>query len=137
LGGRPPGAKNRATIILQALFEGSAAELGAAVLVNAIKRGDTAAARLVLERIYPVRRGAPVEVPGFPAVDAAADVPRALAALVAAVTAGHLTADEAKPLAELLSAYVAAVDIVDTAAEVAELKQLLEDSKSKNGRYVR
>jgi len=40
------------------------------------------------------------------------------------VAAGHLTADEAKPLSDLFSADVNAVDIVDTAAEVAEIKRI-------------
>jgi hypothetical protein len=38
-------------------------------------------------------------------LDSPADVPKAHAAILSAVAAGHLTADEAKPLSDLLAAY--------------------------------
>lgn len=131
LGGRPPGSLNRATVILQSLFEGGAAELGAAVLVNAIKRSDTGAARLVLDRLYPVRKGNPVEIPDFPAVQRAADVPRALAALLDAVTAGVLTADEAKPIADLLGTFVSALDATTLDERLTALEALQPGSKTR------
>jgi hypothetical protein len=84
-----------------------------------------------MDRLAPVRRGSSVTIPDFPAVASIADVPRAQAALLAAVAAGQMTADEAVPLSALLAAYVNAVDIVDTAAEVAEIKRMQEEAHAK------
>lgn len=127
--GKRPGTRNRATVILQTLFEDGATEIGQAVLL-AVRRGDMTAARIAVDRLYPVRRGTPIEIPDFPKLESAADVPKAHAALVAAVMVGQITAEEAKPLSDLLTAYVTAVDIVDTAAEVAEIKRMQEEARA-------
>lgn len=93
-------------------------------------RGDTTALRLCFDRIAPQRRGTSIDIPDFPVIKSAADVPGALAALIAAVASGLLTADEAKPLSEMFTAYVNAVDIVDTAAEVAEIKRMQQEANA-------
>jgi hypothetical protein len=127
--GKQPGTRHRVTVAMENLMEGQWEGLTKTAVALAL-RGDTTALRLCLDRIAPVRRGGHVEIPDFPVLASPADVPKAHAAILSAVAAGHLSADEAKPLSDLLSAYIAAVDIVDTAAEVAELKQLLESTKS-------
>jgi hypothetical protein len=118
---------------MESLMEGQWEGLTKTAVALAL-RGDTTALRLCLDRIAPVRRGSSVAIPDFPAVETIADVPKAQAALLAAVAAGHLTADEATPLSALLSAYVNAVDIVDTAAEVAEIKRMQEESRATGGK---
>jgi hypothetical protein len=125
--GRPAGSRHKTTIAMEALMEGQWEGLTKTAVAQAL-RGDTTAMRLCFDRIAPVRRGTHVEIPDFPKVESVADVPKALAVLVGAVTAGHLTADEAKPISDMLAAYVNAVDIVDTAAEVAEIKRMQQES---------
>jgi hypothetical protein len=125
--GKPPGTRNRTTIAIEALMEGQWDALTKTAIAQAL-RGDTGALRLILDRIAPVRRGSAVEIPEFPKLETVADVPKAHAALVAAVAAGLLSADEAAPISGLLTAYITAVDIIDTAAEVAEIKKLLEEA---------
>src|SRR5665213_424747 len=107
--GKQPGTRHRTTIAIEALLEGQWEGLSKTAVALAL-RGDTTALRLCFDRIAPPRRGTSIEIPDFPKVESAADVPRALAALIAAVAAGHLTADEAKPLSEMFNAYVNAVD---------------------------
>jgi hypothetical protein len=125
--GKPPGTRHRTTIAIEALLEGQWEGLTKTAVALAL-RGDATALRLCFDRIAPQRRGTSIEIPHFPKVESAADVPRALAALIAAVAAGHLTADEAKPLSDMFTAYVNAVDIVDTAAEVAEIKRMQQEA---------
>jgi hypothetical protein len=125
--GKAPGTRHRTTIAIEALLEGQWEGLTKTAVALAL-RGDTVALRLCFDRIAPQRRGTSIEIPDFPKVESAADVPRALAALIAAVAAGLLTADEAKPLSEMFTAYVNAVDIVDTAAEVAEIKRMQQEA---------
>jgi hypothetical protein len=128
IGGRK--GPNKATILLQTLFETGAAEIGGHVL-TAIKRGDMTAARIAMDRIFPVRRGSRIEIPNFPKVEKAADVPVALAALLDAVTAGIVTADEAKPIADLLSTFVVALETTTLAERLAALEALQPGSKTR------
>jgi hypothetical protein len=127
--GRPPGTRHRTTVAIEALLEGQWEGLTKTAVALAL-RGDATALRLCFDRIAPQRRGAAFEISDFPAIKSAADVPSALAALIAAVAAGYLTADEAKPLSEMFTAYVNAVDIVDTAAEVAEIKRMQQEANA-------
>jgi hypothetical protein len=131
--GKQPGTRHRVTIAIEALMEGQWETLSKTAVAMAL-RGDTAAMRLCMERIAPQRRGTTVEIPDFPEIKSAADVPKALAALIAAVAAGLLSANEAKPLADLFTAYTTAVDVIDTAAEVAEIKRMQEEAAGRNAR---
>jgi hypothetical protein len=132
--GKQPGTRHRVTVAMENLMEGQWEGLTKTAVALAL-RGDTTALRLCLDRIAPVRRGGHIEIPDFPKIESPADVPKAHAAILSSVAAGQLTAEEAKPLSDLLAAYITAFDIIDTAAEVAELKQLLEDSKGHNCRH--
>lgn len=125
--GKQPGTRHRVTIAMESLMEGQWEGLTKTAVALAL-RGDTTALRLCLDRIAPVRRGGHIEIPEFPKLESPADVPKAHAAILSAVAAGQLTADEAKPLSDLLAAYVTAVDVIDTAAEVAEIKRMQQEA---------
>jgi len=125
--GKQPGTRHRVTVAMENLMEGQWEGLTKTAVALAL-RGDTTALRLCLDRIAPVRRGGHVEIPDFPKIESPADVPKAHAAILSAVAAGHLTADEAKPLSDLLAAYITAFDVVDTAAEVAEIKRMQQEA---------
>jgi hypothetical protein len=70
------------------------------VVVDAAKGGDMTAARLILERIAPVRKGRP-EYLDLPTVRSAADIAAAMAALTAAMASGEVTPDEAVTVASI------------------------------------
>ncbi len=125
--GRPPGTRNKATVLLETLFEAGAAEIGAHILA-AVRSGNMAAARIAVDRIYPVRRGSQIGVPNFPKLETAADVPMAHAALIAAVAEGLITAEEAKPLSDLLANFTNSLDAVAFAERLAELERRLNES---------
>ena len=125
--GKQPGTRHRVTIAMESLMEGQWEGLTKTAVALAL-RGDTTALRLCLDRIAPVRRGGHIEIPDFPKIESPADVPKAHAAILSAVAAGHLSADEAKPLSDLLAAYITAFDVVDTAAEVAEIKRMQQEA---------
>ena len=115
--GMASGSRHRATLLLDKI----GAEAGASVLravVQAAERGDMAAARIVLDRAWPVRRGRPVRF-ALPALESLADVPRATAATVAD---GTLTSEEAAGLAGVLAAHVRAAEAADLEARIAALE---------------
>ena len=98
--GRPKGARNKATLLLEELLSGEEVERLAKLLHARALAGDGAALRFLLSRLLPPARHPRVafdlpESTGKPDADAAA----ALDALTRAVAAGDLAPAEAKPLA--------------------------------------
>ena len=98
--GKPPGTRNKATMLAEKLMQDDARDI-VRVVLEAAKGGDMTAARLVLERIAPVRKGRPVYF-DLPPVNTAADIAAAMAALTTAMASGDLTPDEAATVASVL-----------------------------------
>ena len=119
--GKPKGARHRTTVAIEALLEGQAAAIGQKCVEMALA-GDTTALRLVLERIAPTRRGRPVRF-ALPALDTAADLPKALGAVLAAVAEGSLTPDEAVSLAQIVEVRRKSIELVEIDARLAVLEQ--------------
>jgi hypothetical protein len=94
--GRPAGSKNRTTQLLEQLAEGEAEEIINKVLENA-KAGDPACLRMLMDRLWPPRRGRPVKL-DTPPLKTSTDVLNAIITLWNAVADGHLTPDEASTL---------------------------------------
>ena len=83
--GRPRGARNRTTILLQNLLADDA-EAIARKAIDMAKDGDIAAIRICMERLAPARRTEPV-VLDLPPLGTAADTVDAAATIVAAAAA--------------------------------------------------
>jgi hypothetical protein len=126
--GRPKGARNRATVAVETLFEGEA-EAIARKAIELAKDGDTVALRLVLERVVPVRRGKPVCF-DLPRISTAGDVSAALGSILAATAQGELTPDEAATIAGILENRRRALETLEIETRLAALEQTL----SGNGR---
>jgi hypothetical protein len=118
---------------MEALLEGQWETLTNTALQMAL-RGDVTALRLCFDRLAPVRRGSSIAIPDFPAIATPADVPKAQAALLAAVVAGHLTADEAKPLSDMIGAFVSALDVTVLAERLDALEKQIEETRDHKGR---
>jgi hypothetical protein len=84
------------------------------VVLQAAKGGEMTAARLILERIAPVRKGRPVYF-DLPPVHTAADIAAAMTALTTAMAMGDLTPDEA----------VAVASVLETRRKTLETEELL------------
>src|ERR1700730_10361732 len=97
--GRPPGARNKATIIAEMLLQGEAETMTRLVIERA-KAGDMTALRLCLDRLAPPSKHRTIEFE-LPPLASAADAASALAAITAAVAAGELTPQEAGELFKL------------------------------------
>lgn len=98
--GRPKGARNKATVILQAVMEADAEAIGRAAVALA-KTGNLAALRLCLARLAPPGRDRRIAF-DLPSIDSLADAFRAQAALLDAVAAGDLSPSEAGELGRLV-----------------------------------
>jgi hypothetical protein len=106
--GKPRGARNKATLAAEALFDGEAEQLSRKAIEMALG-GDATALRLCLERVLPARRERLVHF-NLPPLTKVSDSGAALAAIVAAVAGGELTPGEAGELTKLVGAFVKAIE---------------------------
>ena len=106
---------------LDAIGEAGAAEVLQAVLKVA-KGGDMRAASILLDRIWPARKGRAVEV-ALPEVASTADLAPALAAVVAAMARGELTPEEAQAICGVLESQRRAIETAELEARIAALEE--------------
>ena len=106
--GRPRGARNRATLLMQNLLADDAEAIGRKAIEMA-KAGDLAAIRLCMDRLAPARKDEPVAFE-LPPIEKAADSVAATASIVAAVAAGELTPSQAAELCKVIDVYVRALE---------------------------
>jgi hypothetical protein len=104
--GRPKGARSRLRTELEEAMELAAPEI-VRILISRAQSGDGSmeAARYVLERIAPTRRGRLVEIEGFE-IRTPADVPAALASLATAIGDGTITIEEATAAGSLVQTFL-------------------------------
>jgi Family of unknown function (DUF5681) len=101
--GRPAGARNKATIMAEALLQGEAEELTRLAIEHA-RSGDMTALRMCLDRVAPPCKHRTIAFE-LPPLASAADAASALAAITAAVAAGELTPSEAGELFKLVEGF--------------------------------
>ena len=118
--GRPPGSRNKTTVALEKLMADDGKAVVAAVL-KAAKGGDIHAARLILDRIVPARKGRAVAFQ-LPIISTPADILTALSAVVAAVGQGDLSPDEAAAIVALLESHRKTLEAVDLESRLAALE---------------
>src|SRR5919107_578571 len=81
--GKPPGARHRATRMLDELLDGEAEAIGR-VAIDEAKAGNPAVLKLCLDRLMPARKDRHLAF-ALPPIEASADLTRATGALLAAV----------------------------------------------------
>jgi hypothetical protein len=103
--GRPKGARSRLITELEQAMELGAPEI-VRILIARAHDGSMEAAKYIVERIAPSRRGRLVEIEGFPEIRTPADVPAALASLATAVGNGVITIEEGTTAGSLLQTFL-------------------------------
>jgi hypothetical protein len=88
---------------MEALLDGEGEKITRKA-VELAKAGDSAALRLCLDRLLPVRKDRPV-VFDLPKLETANDVVKASSALVSAAAAGQITPSEAGELSKLVEGH--------------------------------
>ncbi len=94
--GRPPGSKNKITQMVEQLAEGQAEQLVQKVL-DLAQAGDVSCLRMLLDRLWPPRKGQPVNV-AMPPIKTSHDLFPAIASIWTAIREGRLTPEEASAL---------------------------------------
>jgi hypothetical protein len=126
--GRPPGSKNKVTQIVEQLAEGQAEQLVQKVIELA-QAGDVSCLRMMLDRLWPPRRGRPIKL-DMPPLKTSADVLNSITLLLNAIAQGHLTPDEASALSLVAERSMAVISQQEMLKriEVLEKHQELRDA---------
>jgi len=122
--GRGKGARNKTTVMLERMMADDASDVMQSV-IDAAKDGDMTAARIIVDRIAPVRKGRPLEI-DIPSIAAPGDVVSAYASILGNLASGHLTPDEAQQVS-------AVVEASRKAIETEQLAQRIDDLERKIG----
>ena len=122
--GRPKGAKNKAAVISQALIDGKAEALVKKVVQLALE-GDAACLKICLQRLLPLKKEAPIEI-DLPEVQALADIPKMLQAVIAQMREGEITPSEAEVLIELTDSARKTMEITELEQRISALEQMAD-----------
>ena len=106
-GGRPPGSRNRASLISAALLQGDKEELlGKAVQLA--KNGDVQMLKFLLSRSMPRERLIAIDLPEM---NFAEDGVQVMGQIMRAVCDGKISPSEGANLANVLNSYTRAIDL--------------------------
>ena len=127
--GKPPGTRHRVTLFAEKLM---AEDVEGVVrkVIDAAKGGDMTAARLILDRIAPPRRGSPVSLK-FPIIETTGDVTKALSAVVASMASGDLTPEEAAAVSSVIETKRKAIEQLELESRVIALEQAAEAGRDR------
>lgn len=123
--GRPPGSKNRSTLVYQALLEGEEEEL-VRKAIELAKAGDVPMLKFLLGRLLPRERPLKID---FPRMDFADDAVEALGFVALAVSQGKVSPGEGAALATLIDCYTRAIDTADVVRRMDILEEELIRAK--------
>src|SRR5687768_5152426 len=121
--GRPQGSRNSATLMAEKLMQDGIDSIVKTVL-EAAAEGDMTAAKLVLERVVPVRKGRLVNLTLGP-IETADGVSKAVSATVQAMADGELTPDEAATVTGVLEAKRKVIETGELEARLARIEAQL------------
>jgi hypothetical protein len=109
--GRPPGSRNKRTIITEKLLDDSADELTTAA-IKCATAGDPAALRACMDRVAPRLRHRPLDF-ALPDLVTLADAPIAINAIAQGLARGELDRDEAAALIRAVREFTLALAAVE------------------------
>ena len=109
--GRPPGSKNKTTQIAEQLAEGQVEHLMQKVLQLALA-GDVSCLRMLLDRVWPPRKGQPVSI-DMPPIKTSQDVLAAMASVLTAIGDGRLTPEEASAISLVVERSMQVIQLQD------------------------
>jgi hypothetical protein len=130
--GRPLGARNRKSLLVEAMLDAESESLGRRMIERALD-GDAGALRLCMDRVLPRGRDRAVPYP-LPPIESAADARRAANMISVAIGTGELTPREGMDLlrvVEKCGQVVAAAEAAEQAARRAQLEaEFLEGAQA-------
>jgi hypothetical protein len=127
--GRPPGSRNRATLLMEALLEGEAEQLTRKTIELA-KEGDIQALRLCLDRLMPPGRDRFVNFE-LPPINSLEDISLGTMAVLKAVSEGKITPTECESLNRSLAEHAHVIEKGDHERRLQKLEQAAASQAAK------
>jgi hypothetical protein len=90
-------------------------------VVESAKEGDMRAAEILVKRVWPERKGRPINVT-LPPMETAADLVKAIGAVVSAVAAGDISPDEGQALSSMIETHRRAIETEDLERRLAAIE---------------
>jgi hypothetical protein len=136
--GRPRGAVRGAASALDQVAVDASAEL-IKVAIELARAGNLEALKMVLARVWPLRRGRPLDI-DVPAVAKVSDLSSAATRVADAVLQGELTPREGKEVSSLFEMHCRVLDTIEyeerlQAIEEMNRKREEEEKRRKTDRY--
>jgi hypothetical protein len=119
--GRATGSRNKATLLFDKLAEADGEEILRQTLADA-KHGDANARKLVLDRIWPVRKGRLVSL-NLPLINTASDIVAALGLIAEEIGSGSITPEEGAAVAAVLETKRRALETTEIEARITALEK--------------
>jgi hypothetical protein len=127
--GRPPGARNKATLLIEKLLDDDAKSITEKAIELA-KAGDSTALRLCLDRIAPPRKDRHIAF-DLPKLKRPEDAVAAAGSIVEAVANAELTPSEASEMMKLIEGYTRILEAEDHEQRLRTLEGQLNDGKTR------
>ncbi|HEV3332000.1 MAG TPA: DUF5681 domain-containing protein [Bryobacteraceae bacterium] len=119
--GRPPGSRNKVTLLMEGLLEGQAEQLTQKAIELGLG-GDIQALRLCLERLVPPRKDRPVHF-DLPPADNLNDIASALKHILGAISEGKITPQEGEILSRIVDRQANLIATQDLKERVEKLEE--------------
>jgi uncharacterized protein DUF5681 len=129
--GRPPGARNKRTIIAEKLLDDSAGELTTAAITSATA-GDPAALRACMDRVVPRLRHRALDF-ALPDLVTLADTPGAINAIAQELAHGELDREEAAALMRAVREFGLALEAVERDKRAPGPAAAADDNDAREG----
>ena len=126
--GKPRGTRNKVLAALDQIGAAGAEDALRAV-VKAAGSGDLRAAEILLARVWPICKGAPVTLP-LPPLRTAADLVLALGAVAGAVGEGAISPEEGAAVAGVLEGVRRAIETTELEQRLAAIEERLGDANN-------
>lgn len=118
--GRPRGTRNKATTAAEALFEGEIEGICRKAIEEA-KRGNIQAIKLVLDRILPPKKEAPIFI-DLPVMKTSSDILEAIHRVTQAISRGELSPTEGDCLTRIIERQAKVIEMNDFEERLKKLE---------------
>ena len=119
--GRPKGSRHKILVALDQIGEEAAAAILRAAIDAAVKGGSTRAMGILLDRVWPARRGRGVPI-DIPAIETLSDLVAAFGAVTRAAASGEISPEEASALGSVLEGWRRTVETTEIEARLRALE---------------
>ena len=126
--GRPRGTVRDATLALDQIGAEASGDL-IKVAVDLARAGNIEALKMVLNRVWPMRAGRPLEIEAAP-VRSVADLVPAATAITDAVLQGEMTPSEGREVSALLNMQCRMIDLIEIERRLKALEEKREQEPS-------